>query len=103
MKVKDVPAISSKILNRDKDGRLFDKSIHYRSLIGKLNYLEKSTGSNISYIVHQCARFTEESKEKHAKALRWWTRYFICTKDKGFIMKQDPSKGMEVYIDANFS
>ena len=70
IKVKDVPAMSSKILGRDCKGKLFDKSFHYRSVIGKLNYLEKGTCSDISYIVHQCARFTEEPKEGHAKALR---------------------------------
>ena len=56
-----------------------------------------------TYIVHHCARFTEEPKELHVKALRWLTRYLIDTKDKGFKMKLDPSKGMEVFVDANFS
>ncbi len=34
-------------------------------MIGKLNYLEKGTRSDISYIVHQCARFTDDPKESH--------------------------------------
>ena len=92
VKTKDTPAMSSKILHRNKHGQPFDKSFHYRSLIAKLNYLEKGTRSDISYIVHQCARFTEEPKESHAKALRWLTRYLIGTKEKGFVMRPDASK-----------
>ena len=103
VKTKDTPAMSSKILHRDENAKSFDKSFHYRSLIGKLNYLEKGTRSDISYIVHQCARFTEEPKESHAKVLRWLTRYLIKTKEKGFVMRPDTTKGIEVFVDADFA
>ena len=103
VKIKDTPAMSSKVLTRDKDGKPFDGSFHYRSMIGKLNYLEKGTRSDISYIVHQCARFVEDPKESHAKALRWLARYLVGSRNKGFIMKPDRSKGMEVYVDADFA
>jgi hypothetical protein len=51
---KTTPASSSKILLRHSDSMPFDKSFEYRSVIGKLNYLEKVTISYISYITHQC-------------------------------------------------
>jgi hypothetical protein len=35
-------------------------SEHYRSVVGKLNYLKKSTHPDIAYAVHQCARFSAE-------------------------------------------
>ena len=103
VKVKDTPASSSKILGRAKDEPDFDKSFNYRSVIGKLNYLEKGTRSDISYITHQCARFTEEPKECHAKAIRWLARYLRATRDKGLIMKPDASQGLNVFVDADFS
>jgi hypothetical protein len=68
---KDVPASSSKILMRHSDSEPFDNSFHYKSVIGKLNYLEKTTRSDISYITHQCARFTLDPKKEHGQAVRW--------------------------------
>ena len=38
---KETPAASSRILTRNEHGAVHDKSFHYRSIIGKLNYLEK--------------------------------------------------------------
>ena len=54
---KSTPALSSQILHPDVDGEDMGEDFHYRSVIGKLNFLEKSTRIDISYSVHQCARF----------------------------------------------
>jgi hypothetical protein len=54
---KDKPAPLSTILGRDLDGIPFNEQRDYRSIIGKLNFLEKSTRPEIAYAVHQCARF----------------------------------------------
>jgi hypothetical protein len=54
---KITPATSSKLLLRHSDSEPFDNSFNYRSVIGKLNYLEKSSRSDIAYIVHRLARF----------------------------------------------
>ena len=67
---KEIPAKSSEILKRDLEGKDFDGSFHYRSIIGKLNYLEKATRGDIAYITHQCARFTQNPKKEHGEALR---------------------------------
>ncbi len=40
---RSTPALSSILLHQDSKGIPFDKSFHYRSIIGKLNFLEKST------------------------------------------------------------
>ena len=80
LRTKDTPLMTSKITHRDPNGEPFDKSFHYRSVIGKLNYLEKGTRSDISYITHQCARFTESPKNSHTKALQWLARYLKGTK-----------------------
>jgi hypothetical protein len=54
----------------------FDGSFDYKLVIGKLNYLEKATRSNISFAVHQCARFVSNPKKEHGDAVRWIGRYF---------------------------
>jgi hypothetical protein len=47
-KPKDIPSLSSSILQRDLDGEPFDKHWEYRSVIGKLNFLEKSTRPDLA-------------------------------------------------------
>ena len=43
MKEKDTPALSSVILQKDTQGKPFNNDFHYRRVISKLNFLEKST------------------------------------------------------------
>ena len=102
VKHKETPSMVSKILTKGIGEKEFDKSFHYRSIIGKLNYLEKGSRSDISYITHQCARYTEKPNANHAKAIRWVARYLKGTRNKGFEMKPDLEKGIEVYVDADF-
>ena len=74
-----------------------------RSVIGKLHYLVAGSRSEIAYAVHQCARFSHEPKMEHAKAVKWIGRYLKGTKDEGTILKPDPTKSLEVYVDADFA
>ena len=62
VKTKDIPCMVSKVLSQGRNSLKFDNSFHYRSVIGKLNYLGKGTKAYISYITHQCARFTHDQK-----------------------------------------
>ena len=101
-KTKDIPAQSSKILTAHPDSPDFDNNFHYRSVIGKLNYLEKCTRPDISYAVHQCARFSANPKEEHGKAIKWLGRYLKGTADKGLIFKPDDSS-FQVYVDSDFA
>ena len=100
---KETPAASSKLLSRHSDSPSFDNSFNYRSVIGKLGYLDKGSRSDISYITHQCARFSIAPKEEHGKALKWVGRYLKGTRDKGTLIKPDKSRGLEVHVDADFS
>ena len=81
----------------------FDKSFHYRSVIGKLNYLERGSSSDISYIVHQCARFSTCPKKEHREAIRWLGRYILKTRNKGKILKSNMDKDLQVYVDTDFA
>ena len=97
-----MPALSSKILNRDTNGHPFREDWHYRSIIGKLNFLEKSTRPDLAYSVHQCARFSIDPKASHAQAVKQIGRYLMANRDKGLILKPDANMGLEDWVDADF-
>jgi len=103
VKPKDIPMASSHILRRHQTSQPHDNSFNYRSIVGKLNYLEKGSRPDIAYAVHQCARFAAEPKQEHSKAIRWLGRYLAGTRTKGTILTPDNSKGLEVYVDADFA
>ena len=86
------PAATSKLLSRHSGSPTFDNSFNYRSVIGKLNYLEKASRPDISYAVHQCARFAADPKKEHGDTVRWIGRYLKGTKDQGVIMKPMPKR-----------
>ena len=56
---KSTPVVTSTLLHKDTDGPDMQPEFHYRSVIGKLNFLEKSTRPDISVCIHRCARFSE--------------------------------------------
>lgn len=66
-----MPAFKTVILHKDAKGKDFDKSFHYHSVLGKLNYLEKSMRPEIAYVVHQCTCFSSCPKPSHAEAVKW--------------------------------
>jgi hypothetical protein len=102
-KVKEKAAPSSTILRPDLNGEPFDEKWEYRSVVGKLNFLEKSTRPEIAYAVHQCARFLSNPKKSHVNAIKYLCRYLMGTKDKGIILRADPSKSFEVHVDCDFA
>jgi hypothetical protein len=87
-KTKTIPALSSKILQPHLDSPEFNEPWHYRSIIGKLNFLEKSTRPDIAYAVHQCARFLSNPRYEHGKAIKQICRYLLATKNKGNVRQQ---------------
>jgi hypothetical protein len=100
---KETPMASSTLLSRHPDSRPHDNAFNYRSVIGKLHYLVAGSQSEIAYATHQCARFAQEPKAEHAKAVRWIGRYLKGTKNDGTILRPDASKSLEVYVDADFA
>jgi hypothetical protein len=100
-KPQPTPAAQSVKLNRDINGTPYAGDWHFRSVIGKLNFLEKSTRVDLSYAVHQCARFAADPKESHAAALKRIGRYLAGTKDKGLILNPC-NHSFECYVDADF-
>ncbi|MFN7263289.1 MAG: reverse transcriptase domain-containing protein, partial [Cyanobacteriota bacterium] len=102
-KTKETPMRSSVILSRHPESTPFDNSFHYRSVIGKLNYLEKGSRPDISYAVHQCARFCSAPMVEHGDAVRWIVRYLKGTRDKGLHLQPQKDRSFEVFVDADFA
>jgi hypothetical protein len=98
---KPTPAAATVKLGRDVHGKPMKENWHYRSIIGKLNFLEKSTRPDIAYAVHQCARFSNDPKESHVVAVKRIVKYLIGTKDKGIYLRPD-SHSFECWVDADF-
>jgi Reverse transcriptase (RNA-dependent DNA polymerase) len=96
------PSLDSKVMTRHTKSALHNDKWNYRGILGKLNYLEKSTRPDISYAVHQCARHMESPRYEHAKAVKAIVRYLIATHDKGLISKPN-GRSVECYCDADFS
>ena len=75
---------------------------HYCSVIGKLNFLEKSTRPDISVSIHQCARFSESPKKSHPEAVKRIGRYLLATRDKGLIIHPNKAWHFDCWVYADF-
>jgi hypothetical protein len=69
-------------------------------VIGKLNYLEKSTRPELAYAVHQCVRYCNSPKASHGEAIKRIGRYLTATRAQG--LKITPTGNqLECYVDAS--
>ena len=78
----------------------------HRSIISKLNYLERCTRCDMSHATHQCSRFSSAPKEPHIEAIRWFIRCLKGTRDKGLIWNpSSPTQGLDIkcYVDSDFA
>jgi hypothetical protein len=98
---KTTPADS--ILHPDTSGSPRQDSWNYRSVIGKLNFLVQNTCPDISFAVHQCARFHSKPTALHELAMKRIIHYLIYTKDKGLILHPNMSFNLAMYVDADFA
>ena len=100
---KTTPAVTSTLLHKDTNGPHMQPEFHYHSIIGKLNFLEKSTRLDISVSVHQCACFSELPKKSHAEAVKCIGRYLLATRDKGLIIHPERDCHFDCWVDADFA
>jgi hypothetical protein len=75
----------------------------YRQVIGILNYIATTSRPNISFLVHQCARFSTAPTRTPELAVKRIVRYLKGTRDKGFILKPNGSNTIDCYVDADFA
>ena len=81
----------------------FDNSkFHYRSVIEKLNYLEKNICPDIAYAVHQLAIFSSDPKKSHGEAAIHLIKYLFGTREKGIVFQPNPKHDLNTYVDADF-
>jgi hypothetical protein len=97
---KPTPVLSTKIIGRDTDGNPFNEKWEYRSVIGKLTFLEKLTRLDLGYSTHQCARFCSDPKESHAIAVKRIGRYLKGSRDKGLILLSSQDYSFKGFVDA---
>jgi len=96
-KTKVTPAAVTKLIGPDIDGPLFNYEWNYRSIIGKLNYLEKTSRPDISFAVHCCARFMADPKHSYGEAVKHIGRYLLETRGKGIFLRPDKTKSFECF------
>jgi hypothetical protein len=102
-RLKNTPIPATEILHADTDGLARQESWNYPSVIRQLNYLAQNSRPDISFAVHQCARFSKEPKDLHEKAVECIMYYLQCTRDKPLIMKPNKNLSLDVYCDSNFA
>ena len=105
----NTPAVPSVILTKDTNGPDRKEKWHYRSVIGMLNFLVNSTHPELAYAVHQCARFCNNPKLSHERAVKRIVQYLLSTKRddgksySGLLFKIDMKKSIIIFVDASFA
>jgi hypothetical protein len=84
---RTVPALSSKILQRDENAPSYRGSFHYRSIIGKLNFLEKTTRTDILAYA-----------EAHRSLVVNMTTPWRCHRFESWLAYGDPSLGLPAML-----
>ena len=74
------PAYYNVVLTKNVEGESRKEQWNYRSVIGMLNYLVNCTHPEISFAVHQCARFCNDTKRCHEQAVKIVIQYLLFTK-----------------------
>ena len=75
----------------------------YAYVIGTMLYLSSNTRPYISYAVHQCARFTHNTKASHETAVKRICRYLQGTNENGLVFNQPKKLVVNCYADADFA
>ena len=90
-------------VHTDVNGTSIQESWEYPSVIGMLMYLSSNSRPDISYAVHQAARFSHNPKNSHAQAVKRIIRYLKGTRDKGLILCPTNDNSIKCYVDADFA
>lgn len=91
------------LLSKDPEGAPRKHEWKYSTLTGMLGYLQQTSRQEISMATHQCARFNNDPKLCHERAVKRICKYLLGTIDKGLIFTFDTNKGLECYVDADFA
>ena len=75
---KESPALKQ-VLGKDEGGPERRHHWNYRQAIGMLNYMQGTTRPDIAYAAHQCARFCNDPRLCHERAVRRIGKYLKGT------------------------
>ena len=89
-------------LNWDESGKKQAQDWNYRRLIGMMTYLTSTSRPDILFTAHQCTRFCSCPKQSHEEVVKRIGCYLKRIKDKGMIYIFNPTKGIEVFVNADF-
>jgi hypothetical protein len=103
VKIHDTPADATSILQSDSKGPERKQTWNYRAIIGLLNYLQGMTRPDISYAVHQCARFCANPKSSHEIAVKRICRYLMGTKSQGLVFQPSADPSFQCFVDADWA
>jgi hypothetical protein len=99
---QDTP-VGKPLLNKDLNGVPCKYTWEYCGAIGMLTYLTGSVCLDIAMAVHQCAHFSTNPMRSHEQAVMRIGQYLLFSKDKGMVYAPDPTRGLEVWVDAEFA
>ena len=78
---------ATQILHANLNGPPCDQPWNYCTVIGMLTYLSTSTHPDITFAIHQCARFSTHPQRLHELAVRHIILYLKGTQTKGYILR----------------
>ena len=62
-----------------------------------------NTRPDISFAVHQCAKFCTNPKLLHEKAVKHIGRYLYKTQTRGYVLRPEPNGKLDAYVDSDFA
>ena len=95
------PALSTNILVTCQDSENSYQHFHYRSVVGKLKYLENSNWPYIAYAVHQCAQLSEDMRKPYGGYFKRIGRYLKVTEKMGIYI-HPCNINITVWVDTDF-
>ena len=90
-------------LTKDEFGEPPHRKFSYASIIGQLLYLAGHSRPDITFAVHQAARFSFCCKRSHEVALIRIGRYLKATSKKGMALRPTKELKVDCYPDADFA
>ena len=100
---KSTPVVKL-LLNKNTNGKdRKNNSFYCRSAIGSLLCLGGCTRPDVSMAVHQVAKFLNNPKASHNAEVKRIGKCSLSTEDKGLMHKPDNSKGLAIFVDADFA
>ena len=81
IKLHDTPA--NIILQDDPNAQPRRQKWHYRYAVGCLSYIQSIVRPDITFVVQQCARFSNKPNRDHEEAVNRICRYLLKPETKG--------------------